>query len=49
MAYFINGWKESKSYFFSVGHFTEREIESLNSGVVVEKGGNTFYIAEVSK
>ena len=42
--YFINGWQESKSYFYDIGRFTEEEKERLESGEVLEKNGNTFHI-----
>ena len=43
MKYYINGWQESKSYFLSFG-FTEKELEELKNGKIIEKENNTFYI-----
>lgn len=42
--YYINGWEESRSYFKSVGRFTEEEKEKLKKGETVEKHGDTFRI-----
>ena len=44
MRYYINGWKESRSYFFSLGRFTEEEYAELLSGNVISKGDNDFWI-----
>ena len=44
MKFYINGWREGRSYFFSIGQFTEDEIEMLMSGEIVTKNGNEFYI-----
>lgn len=34
--YFINGWEESKSYFFSFG-FTKKEIERMENGEEIRR------------
>ena len=44
MKYFINGWEESRSYFYDIGRFTDLEKQKLEDGYVVEKDGNTFRI-----
>ena len=44
MKYYINGWREGRSYFFSIGRFTDSEKESLMNGEIVVKNGNEFYI-----
>lgn len=44
MKYFINGWEESRSYFYSIGRFTDLEKEKLKNGDVVEKNENSFHI-----
>lgn len=41
--YYINGFREGKSYFYSFG-FTESERESLERGEIVKKGDNEFWI-----
>lgn len=48
MEYYINGWRESKSYFFSFG-FTEEERNRLFNGEIVCKGDNEFFIREVDR
>jgi len=44
VAYMINGWEESKDYFFDIGRFTEEEKETLEMGEIVSKNGNEFWI-----
>ena len=44
MRYYINGWNESKNYFFELGRFTEEEMKTLKSGDIVKKGANEFFI-----
>ena len=44
MKFYINGWREGRTHFYSVGHFTEEEKEMLNNGEIVTKNGNEFYI-----
>ena len=45
--YLINGWEESKSYFFSFG-FTQKEIERMENGEQIRRtdsvSDNTFAI-----
>lgn len=48
MEYYINGWRESKSYFLSFG-FTESEWERLNNGEIICKGDNEFWVKEVDR
>lgn len=42
--YFVNGWREGKNYFFRLGRFTEEELERLENGETITKGGNDFRI-----
>lgn len=42
--YFINGWRESKNYFLRVGHFTHDELDRLDNGETIKKGGNDYRI-----
>lgn len=42
--YFINGWEYGRSYFLSLGRFTENEREELNAGKIIRKRGNEFWI-----
>lgn len=46
--YYINGWREGKSYFYSLvyGRFTDQELERLERGEAVTKGDNEFQIIE---
>lgn len=44
MRYYINGWREGRSYFLSLGRFTEDEIERMISGETIAKGNNEFSI-----
>ena len=45
--YYINGWEETKNYFFSFG-FTKKEIERMENGEVIRRtdsvSDNTFAI-----
>lgn len=43
MIYFINGWKESKSYFLSFG-FTLEELKQMEAGETLKRGNNVFGI-----
>lgn len=43
MKYYINGWKEGKSYFLSFG-FTEDEINRMIAGETISRDGNEFWI-----
>lgn len=45
MKYYINGWRESKSYFMSFG-FTEAEIKSMESGRPLMREYNIFEIRD---
>lgn len=38
--YYINGWRETKSYFMSFG-FTEEEIERMKSGEVIHQADSS--------
>lgn len=42
--YFINGFTYGRSYFFSVGSFTEEQKQMLYDGQVVKYNGNEFWI-----
>ncbi len=43
--YFINGWRESRSYFMSIGRFTEEEVEYMEqTGEEIKRGSNVFRI-----
>mgnify|MGYP006992224256 CR=1 FL=1 len=42
--YFINGWEEGRSYFFSVGSFTPQEVNKMKRGETVTYNGNEFRI-----
>ena len=42
--YFINGWEEGQSYFFSVGSFTEQQVNQMRRGETVTYNGNEFRI-----
>ena len=42
--YFINGWEEGRSYFFSVGSFTEQQVNQMRRGETVTYNGNEFRI-----
>lgn len=44
MKYYINGWRESRSYFMDLGRFTTYELNSLLNGETVKKYGNEFRI-----
>ena len=44
ITFFINGWRESKSYFYGSGKFTRDEIDKLNNGEIVKKNGNEYRI-----
>lgn len=41
--YFINGWREGMNYFMGFG-FTEAEVERMESGEVIHRGSNDFWI-----
>lgn len=41
--YYINGWRESEHYFFSLGNFTDAEINKMEAGNIVSKNGNDFW------
>ena len=43
MIYYINGWRESKSYFLSFG-FTLEELKQMEAGKTLRKGNNVFWI-----
>lgn len=43
MIYYINGWRESKSYFLSYG-FTLEELKQMEAGETLQKGNNVFWI-----
>ncbi len=43
MKYYINGFREGRSYFMSFG-FTEDEITRMENGEVITHGGNKFWI-----
>lgn len=47
--YIVNGWRESKEYFFSIGCFTDREKQMLEDGKTVEKFGDTFRIESIEE
>lgn len=42
--YYIDGWKESRAYFQSIGRFTEDEWNRLESGETLIKDGKSFWI-----
>ena len=41
--FYINGWRESRSYFFRFG-FTEEEVARMRNGETVNKNGNEYRI-----
>lgn len=43
MKYYINGFREGKSYFMSFG-FNEDEISRMENGEVIKRGDNEFCI-----
>ena len=45
-AYYINGWRESRNYFFDIGNFTDEELKQLYNGEQVEHGDNIFWLEE---
>ena len=46
MKYFINGWRYGKSYFMSIGRFTEDEMQRLEDGETITKNDNEFWIVK---
>ncbi len=46
MRYMVNGWSEKETYFLSIGHFTEEEMNALADGETVTKNGNMFYMED---
>ena len=46
MRYMVNGWSEKETYFLSIGHFTEEEMNALEDGETVFKNGNMFYMED---
>ena len=46
MKYFINGWKYGRSYFLSIGRFTEYEMQRLEDGEIITKDDNEFWIVK---
>lgn len=44
--YFVNGWKESRSYFMSLvnGNITQNQYNLLMHGEKITIGDNEFYI-----
>ena len=44
--YYINGWREGRSYFMSFG-FTENEIDRMENGETINRNGNEFRIEVV--
>lgn len=47
--FYINGWRESKRYWESIGNFTEDEIKQMQAGEVVSKCGNEFWMKKIEK
>lgn len=43
MKYFINGWREGRSYFLSF-RFTQEEIDRMVNGETIVRGTNEFSI-----
>lgn len=43
MKYYINGWRESKSYFMSFG-FTASELKRMEDGEIIKREQNEFWI-----
>lgn len=43
MIYYINGWRESKSYFLSFG-FTLEELKQMEAGETIKRESNVFWI-----
>lgn len=44
MMFMVNGWRESRSYFQSVGRFTKDEWDRMVAGETITKNGNEFSI-----
>ena len=42
--YYINGFREGKSYFLSLGRFTFKELSALECGEIISKNGNQFWV-----
>lgn len=42
--YFINGWREGRSYFLSLGRFSEEDLSRMEAGEVIARNGNEFRI-----
>jgi hypothetical protein len=50
--YYINGWKESKSYFYDIlkcSGATITDKEKLLNGETIELEGNTFRIENINE
>ena len=50
--YYINGWKESKSYFYDIlkcSGVTNADKEKLLNGETIELDGNTFRIENANE
>lgn len=47
--YYIDGWKESESYFKSVGNFTENEWNRLKQGEIISKYDKEFWIEDLDE
>ena len=45
MIYYINGFREGKSYFLSFG-FTEEELNKMMQGDIITKNNNSFWIVK---
>lgn len=42
--YYVNGWRESKSYFLSLGRFSEEDLSRMENGETITRNGNEFSI-----
>lgn len=42
-AFYINGWREKRSYFMNFG-FTEKEVEAMENGEIIIRNGNEYRI-----
>ena len=42
--YYINGWREVRSYFISLGRFTEEDLTRMEAGETITRNGNEFQI-----
>ena len=46
--YYVNGWRETRSYFMNLGNFSGNEVQRMIDGEIITKGENTFYIVFIA-